>query len=154
MRDSPLDDIDRRIVNDLQGGFPVGARPYRTVARRLHLVEAELIGRLKSLLQRGILTRFGPLFQIERAGGQYVLCAMAVPPERLDDVVDRLAGFPEVAHNYERTHRLNVWFVVAAESPDAARDAIARIAAATGIEVLPFPKLREFRVDLRLGMSP
>lgn len=149
MPDVTLDDVDRRIVNELQGGFPVAARPYRTMARRLHLVEAELIGRLKDLLRRGVLTRFGPLFQIERAGGQYVLCAMTVPSDRIDAVAAILADFPEVAHNYERTHELNVWFVVATESPAEAGLAIERIEAATGLPVLAFPKLREFHVDLR-----
>lgn len=149
MGETLLDDVDRSIVNELQDGFPVAARPYRTVARRLHLKESDLILRLKRLLHMGVLTRFGPLFQIERAGGQYVLCAMEVDPVRVGEVAAVLASIPEVAHNYERTHALNVWFVVAAESADDARAAIERIESETGLSVLRFPKLREFYVDLR-----
>lgn len=149
MGDATLDDIDRSIVNELQDGFPVAARPYRTVARRLRLEESELIARLKRLLRDGVLTRFGPLFQIERGGGQYVLCAMAVAPERIGEIAAILARMQEVAHNYERAHEFNVWFVVAGETPEHARAAIERIETSTGLPVLQFPKLREFHVDLR-----
>lgn len=144
-----LDETDRRIVNELQGGFPVSARPFRTAARRMRIHETELIGRVKRLLATGVLTRFGPLFQIERAGGQYVLCAMTVPAERFDAVAATLGAMREVAHNYERTHALNMWFVVAGESGAEIDAAIATIEAQTGLDVIAMPKLREYFLDLR-----
>jgi DNA-binding Lrp family transcriptional regulator len=105
-------------------------------------------------LAQGVLTRFGPLFQIERAGGQFVLAAIAVPEERFDAVNLVVNSFPEVAHNYRRTHALNMWFVVAAESPALAADAIARIQESVGLQVLAFPKEEEYFVELRLPALP
>ncbi len=147
---TPLDDLDRRIINALQGGFPLCDEPYREVADRLGTTEAELLARLQRLLDARVLTRFGPMFQIERLGGRFVLAALAVPEERFDEVTALVNALPEVAHNYRREHRLNMWFVLATETPAGIAQAIARIKAATGLPVFAFPKLQEFFVDMRL----
>ena len=147
---TPLDDLDRRIINALQGGFPLCDEPYREVADGLGTTEAELLARLQRLLDARVLTRFGPMFQIERLGGRFVLAALAVPEERFDEVTAQVNALPEVAHNYRREHRLNMWFVLATETPDGIAQAIARIEAATGLPVFAFPKLQEFFVDMRL----
>ena len=130
--------------------FPLDERPFATVGAQLGWSEERVIERLHQLLARGVLTRFGPLFQIERAGGQFVLAAIAVPEERFDVVNTVVNSFPEVAHNYRRTHRLNMWFVVAAETPALAQTAIARIEEAVGLPVYAFPKEEEYFVELRL----
>ena len=145
-----LDDLDRRIVNALQGGFPIADEPYREVAETLGTTEAELLARLERLLASKVLTRFGPMFQIERLGGRFVLAALAVPEDRFAEVTERVNALPEVAHNYRREHCLNMWFVLATETPDGIADATRRIEAATGLTVFAFPKLREFFVDMRL----
>ena len=141
---------DARLINHLHGGFPLVDRPFAAVAEQLGWSEERVIERLHQLLARGVLTRFGPLFQIERAGGQFVLAAIAVPEERFDVVNTVVNSFPEVAHNYRRTHRLNMWFVVAAETPALAQTAIARIEEAVGLPVYAFPKEEEYFVELRL----
>jgi DNA-binding Lrp family transcriptional regulator len=145
-----LDALDRRIINALQGGFPLSDTPYQDVAEGLGIDEPTLLARLRRLLDTGVLTRFGPMFQIERLGGRFVLAAQAVPEERFDAVTAQVNAFPEVAHNYRRTHRLNMWFVLATETPQGIDDVIRRIEAATGLPVFAFPKRREFFVDMRL----
>lgn len=75
---------------------------------------------------------------------------MTVPAEHFDAVAEQVNAWPEVAHNYARDHVLNMWFVVAAESPRRCRDVCTGISAATGLQVLPMPKLHEFHLDLRL----
>ncbi|MEN7528882.1 MULTISPECIES: Lrp/AsnC family transcriptional regulator [unclassified Cupriavidus] len=145
-----LDPIDRRIVNALQKGLPLTPHPYADAARSLGIVEAELLKRLHALLARGVLTRFGPLFQIEQAGGQFVLCACHAPAHRLEAVIAAINAFPEVAHHYERTHHLNLWFVVAVANKSDVPDTLVRIAARADIDILPFPKKREFFVNLYL----
>ena len=141
---------DARLINHLHGGFPLVDRPFAAVAEQLGWSEERVIERLHQLLAQGVLTRFGPLFQIERAGGQFVLAAIAVPEERFDAVNLVVNSFPEVAHNYRRTHALSMWFVVAAESPAQAADAIAGIEDAVGLKVYAFPKEEEYFVELRL----
>lgn len=149
-RQTAQDDVDRRLINALQGGFPLAREPYREVARQLGLDEADVMRRIDALLEGGVLTRFGPMFQIERAGGAFVLAALRVPAERFDEVATIVNGFDEVAHNYRREHALNMWFVLATATPEGIPRAIAAIEAATGLEVFAFPKEREYFVGMRL----
>ncbi len=151
-----LDPVDRKIIAELQGGFPLCERPYAAAAARLGLGvvdddgEEELLLRLSALLDAGILTRFGPMFQIERIGGSFVLAAMRVPGKCWEEVVARVNALSEVAHNYRREHEFNLWFVLATETPQGIDAAIARIEAETGLPVYPFPKEREYFVEMKL----
>ena len=144
------DATDRRIINALQGDFPLVTEPYRQVADGLGLSEAELLQRIDAMLERKVLTRFGPMFQIERAGGAFVLAAMKVPEADFDRVAAQVNAFPEVAHNYRREHALNMWFVLATATPEGIAAAVAAIEAATGLPVFPFPKEREYFVEMKL----
>jgi DNA-binding Lrp family transcriptional regulator len=145
-----MDDLDRAIVNRLQGGFPVCDRPFQRVARSLGTDEATLLRRLGALLEDGTLTRFGPMFDVEKMGGTFLLCALRVPRSRFDEIAALVNAHPEVAHNYEREHAWNMWFVLAAATPEAVADAVRRIAAETGLAVLELPRFEEYFVELRL----
>jgi DNA-binding Lrp family transcriptional regulator len=146
----PLDDIDRRIVNGLQGGLPLCDRPYRTAAAALGLAEDELISRLKRMLGEGALSRFGPMYNADRMGGRFELCALAAPADRFDEVAFQVNAHAEVAHNYARDHALNMWFVLASDQPGRLDAAVAGIEADTGLEVHRFPKLEEYFIGLRV----
>ncbi|MCA1978717.1 MAG: AsnC family transcriptional regulator [Thiobacillus sp.] len=148
--DTPLDALDRAIINALHGGFPLCDSPYAAVAAALGIGEAELIRRLERLLETRVLTRFGPLYNADRMGGANVLAAMRVPDADFERVADIVNAQPEIAHNYRREHALNLWFVGAADTPDKVEAAFRRIEAATGQPVYRFPKEREFFVELRL----
>jgi len=148
---SALDDTDRRIVNALQDGFPLSPSPYREAADRLGLTEDELIARLRRLLETRILTRFGPFLDAAAMGGAFCLCAMAVPAERFEAVMIHINAHPEVAHNYERTHRLNMWFVLATETAEGIERVAREIEAETGLKVLLFPKEQEFFIGFRVA---
>ncbi|HLB80415.1 MAG TPA: AsnC family transcriptional regulator [Dongiaceae bacterium] len=145
-----MDAVDRRAINALQGGFPLCERPYAAAAADLGLSESELIERLGRLLDAGVLSRFGPLYDAERLGGGVTLAALQVPKDRFEAVAGIVNGFPEVAHNYARDHALNMWFVVAAERPERVGEVLAEIEAATGLAVLDLPKTEEFFLELRL----
>ena len=145
-----LDSLDRAILAQMQGDFPISDTPYAEVAERLGVSEAVLLARLQSMLDERLLTRFGPMFQIERMGGAFVLAALAVPEDRFDAVAEQVNAFSQVAHNYRREHRLNMWFVLATETPEGIGAACAAIEAATGLPVYAFPKEREYFVEMKL----
>lgn len=149
-----LDAVDARLIDHLHAGFPLEDRPFARIGEALGLAEEDVIERLRALLSDGVLTRLGPLYQIERAGGAYLLAAMAVPEKRFDAVTAQVNTHLEVAHNYRREHRLNMWFVVAADSQPAVASCLRAIEAETGLPVHAFPKEREFRVELRLPATP
>lgn len=145
-----MDATDRVLINALHGGFPINERPFAEVADRLGLAEDEVIRRLEHLLEDGVLSRFGPMFDAERMGGAFTLAAMAVPQARFAEVAAMVNAFPEVAHNYERTHALNMWFVVAADRPERIAEVLDEIRSRTGLDVLDLPKEEEFFLELRL----
>jgi len=146
-----LSELDRRIINAMQGDFPLTDAPYHDMAVQLGLTEEALLARLQALLDTRVLTRFGPMVQVERMGGRFLLAAMAVPEPRFDAIAEMVNALPEVAHNYRRDHGFNMWFVLATETPAGIDAAIARIEAATGLPVYPFPKLREYFVEMKLS---
>lgn len=144
------DAVDRRIINALQGDFPLCDEPYRRVAEQLGIAEGELLARLRTMLDNRILTRFGPMFQVERMGGAFVLAAMKIPEEDFERVAAIVNSLPEVAHNYRREHALNMWFVLATETQAGIDKAIEELERLTAYPVHAFPKEREYFVEMKL----
>ncbi|WP_371170526.1 Lrp/AsnC family transcriptional regulator [Aliiroseovarius sp. 2305UL8-7] len=148
---TPLDDIDRALVNALQDDLPLDHRPFAPLADKLGLDEDELLTRVRTLRETGVLTRFGPFFDAAAMGGAFCLCAMKVSPERFDAVCEMVNAHPEVAHNYERSHVLNMWFVLACETPEDIHVISDQIEDETGLPVHRFPKLQEFFIGFRVA---
>ncbi len=144
-----MDKQDKAIINVLQDDFPICDAPYQEVAERLGIGVDELLQRLESLLQTGVLSRFGPMFHAEKMGGGLTLAAMQVPEQRFDEVAEMVNAFPEVAHNYARQHRFNMWFVLATESPEQIQHILQEISEKTGLKVYDMPKKKEYFVGLR-----
>ena len=147
-----MDSIDKRIINTLQEGFPISDRPFAEVAVKLGLDEADLIERVEKLRSDGTLSRFGPLYHAERLGGGLSLAAMQGPTSDFDRVTDLVNHFPEVAHNYARDHELNMWFVVATETPDRVDEVIREIEDLSGYSVYNMPKLDEYFIGLKFTL--
>ncbi|MFO1352426.1 MAG: Lrp/AsnC family transcriptional regulator [Gammaproteobacteria bacterium] len=147
-----MDELDKRIINRLQQGFPIVAEPYAAVAAELGISAPELLGRLNTLLDEKLLTRFGPLYHAERLGGGLTLAAMAVAYDDFERVAEQVNAFPQVAHNYARAHAFNMWFVLATETPEEIQAVIKRIEAITGYPVHNMPKIEEFFVGLHFAV--
>ncbi len=144
-----MDSIDRAIINNLQGGFPICDHPYQVVAEQLGIEQSELIQRLEQMLEQNMLSRFGPMYHAERLGGGLSLCAMSIPDADFEQVTEQVNAFPEVAHNYARDHALNMWFVLATETPERVAKVLEEIEQTTGYQVYDMPKQHEFFVGLK-----
>lgn len=147
LHDLSLDDIDRRLLSDFQRGFPLVDRPFAVLGDQLGIAEDEVIARLDRLRRHGAVSRLGAVVRPNAAGAS-TLAAMAVPPAALDRVAAQVSACPEVNHNYQRDHRLNLWFVVAADSREQVVAVLNDIARRTGIEVLDLPMVQDFHIDL------
>ena len=145
-----MDRLDRALVNRLHGDFPLTEHPYAEVGAEVGLSEGAVIEQLERMLAARTLSRFGPLYDAEAMGGAITLAALAVPAARFDAVADIVNGIDEVAHNYAREHRLNMWFVVAAETASRLAEVLAEIEAATGLAVVDLPKEAEYFLEVRL----
>lgn len=144
-----LDQTDRRIINRLQDGMPVCDQPYLLVADELGIQEHELLSRLQTMLVNKVLSRFGPMFHAERLGGGLALAAMRIPEDEFDHVAAQVNELPEIAHNYQRTHIFNMWFVIATEQKADVERVVSQIESTTGYPVYNMPKIEEYYVGLR-----
>ena len=150
-----LDRTDRAVVNAYQGGFPVVERPFEPAAaalrdRDVDVTAAELLDRVRTLDDEGVLTRFGALISAAEIGGAATLVAMHAPEGRFEEIAETVNAHREVAHNYRREHpHLNMWFVVSVADADEIDRVLGEIEAETGQETYNLPKQREFRVEAK-----
>lgn len=142
-----LDDLERRILNAVQAGLPLVERPFEFLAKQLELDEFLVLRTLRRLAGTGVLSRVGA---VVRAGavGSSTLAAMAVPPERLDEVAALVSRFDEVNHNYEREDELNLWFVVTAPTEARMLAVLAEIEAQSGVPVRDLRLEEAYHIDL------
>ena len=149
---SHLSEQDRKLINHLQDDLPLVSRPFAVVGQKMGLSEQDVINRIRHLRDDGILTRFGPFFDAQALGGSLCLCAMIIPEDQFEDIAAKVNAYPEVAHNYQRDHRLNMWFVLATETQLAMTNTIKSIEQETGLRVFSFPKEREFFIGFRVAI--
>jgi DNA-binding Lrp family transcriptional regulator len=145
--DPPVTAIARQLLDSYQGDLPLVPRPYAAMAEALGIAEDEVIRTLGALRKAGALARVGAVLPPNRFGAS-TLAAMAVPAVRLDEVAALVSAYPEVNHNYEREHRLNLWFVVAAPDRERVAAVLREINERSGVAVLDLPLLEAFHIDL------
>ncbi len=147
----PVSDNWRDILlTRLQKGIQCVQQPFKLIADELDLHESEVIAQIQAWLEDGTLTRFGPMYNIEKMGGEFTLVAMEVPIDRFEQVTEQVNSFTEVAHNYEREHRLNMWFVLACESAEHTAKILIDIETKTQLKCYALPKEKEFYLNLQL----
>ena len=148
-----MDELARQFLNRYQGGFPIAEQPFVDIAEALETDVETLIDSIRQLLEDGTLSRFGPLYDAASMGGSITLAALSVPQERYDEVAEMVNAMPEVAHNYQREHELNMWFVIATESPELLQQAIGQIEQTANLPVYNFPKLQTFYLGLQISLD-
>ncbi|MEO5352412.1 MAG: hypothetical protein H7835_04270 [Magnetococcus sp. XQGC-1] len=144
---SRLAPLDLRLLNEFQHHFPLVPEPYKSMAEQLQISEAELLDRLRRLQAEGTVSRVGAVLQTGRAGVS-TLAAMAVAERDVARVAAIVSRFPEVNHNYEREHAINLWFVITAESQVRLQEVLEQIATESGLEVYTMPMRQAFHIDL------
>ncbi len=151
----PLDDLDRRLLNLMQGSFPIARRPYQHVAAQAGISEGEAMARVKRLLDERIIRQVTPIFDTRALGYSSMLVAAKVDPENPWRAANVINEHPGVSHNYLRNHEFNIWFTIATE-PDSrlglqgTLELLGRLAGAESIRQLPTLKLFKIRMDLEM----
>ena len=154
----PLDELDKRLLNLMQGSFPIASRPYQHVASEAGITEAQAIARVQSLIGQRIIRQVTPIFDTRALGYASMLVAAKVDPENPWRAAKVINEHPGVSHNYLRNHEFNIWFTIATEpdSPlglDGTLDVLAREAGAESVRQLPTLKLFKIRMDLEMEGS-
>ncbi len=148
-----MDADDRKILDVIQSGFPIHARPYAQVGEQVGLTEAEVLARVRALRQKGVIRRIGANFQSAKLGWRSTLCAARVPEDRVEAFVAEVNSHPGVTHNYLRQHSYNVWFTFIGPSMEAVRASLAEITRATGIPILNLPAQKLFKIKVDFAME-
>ncbi len=151
----PMDDTDRKLLNLMQGRFPITPRPYEAVAKQAEITEAEVLQRVQHLLDERIIRQVTPIFDTRALGYGSMLVAAKVDPEHPWGPAKIINAHPGVSHNYLRNHEFNMWFTLAVE-PDSklglqgTLDVLQEQTGAESIRQLPTLKLFKIRMDLEM----
>ncbi len=148
-----MNELSRQFINRYQGNFPLIEQPFAPIAAELGIDSGELITLIQGLLDDGLLSRFGPLYDASSMGGSITLAAMSVPQDRYEEVTLMVNAMPEVAHNYQREHTLNMWFVIATETAELLQQTIDHIEQVANLPVYNFPKLQTYYLGLWLRLD-
>jgi DNA-binding Lrp family transcriptional regulator len=154
----PLAAIDKRLLNLMQGSFPIAERPYAAVASEAGISERDAIDRVQELIDERIIRQVTPIFDTRALGYSSMLVAAKVDAENPWRAANVINEHPGVSHNYLRNHEFNIWFTIATEpdSPlglEGTLDVLGRIAGAESIRQLPTLKLFKIRMDLEMEGS-
>jgi len=146
-----IDDLDKKIIGLIQGDIPVDPRPFAVMAQRIGITEDQLITRIKTLVEEGVIRRFGATLYHKQAGiRSNAMAAWLVPEERIEETGSALARFKEVSHCYQRAPqkdwKYNLYTMIHGQSDEDCRAIAKRMSRAVGITeyTLLFSK-REFK---------
>jgi DNA-binding Lrp family transcriptional regulator len=151
----PLDDLDRRLLNLMQGSFPLAPRPYAAVAKLAGVEEADVLARVQRLVDERIIRQVTPIYDTRALGYGSMLVAAKIDPDHPWRAAKIVNSHPGVSHNYLRNHEFNMWFTIAVERDsqlglDGTLDVLAGLTGATSIRQLPTLKLFKIRMDLEM----
>jgi siroheme decarboxylase len=151
----PLDDFDKRLLNEMQGAFPIEPRPYAAVASALEVPEERVLMRVQELVDERIIRQVTPIYDTRALGYGSMLVAAKVDPEHPWRPATIVNSHPGVSHNYLRNHDFNMWFTIAVEENsalglDGTLEVLQRLTGAESIRQLPTLKLFKIRMDLEL----
>jgi siroheme decarboxylase len=152
----PLDDFDRKLLNEMQGSFPIEPRPYAAVARSLEVPEERVLRRVQELIDDRIIRQVTPIYDTRALGYGSMLVAARVDPEHPWRAAKIVNSHPGVSHNYLRNHAFNMWFTIAVEEDSklglqGTLDLLQELTGAESIRQLPTLKLFKIRMDLDMA---
>lgn len=142
-----MDEIDRKIINNIQSDFPVSKRPYNDIAEKLGLLENDVIERIKKLRENDIIRRIGGNFYPDKLNFYSTLCAASVPNDKIDEFTSVVNSYTGVTHNYIRDNKFNIWFTFIAPSREKISEYLAEIQDKTGVdEILNLPATDVYKI--------
>jgi len=148
-----LDDIDKKLLNEIQWVFPLVDRPYLEIASRYGISERDVMQKIKSMKQTCLIRQINAIFDTRRLGYKSALVAFAVSPDKLDYIAEKVNEHPGVSHNYERNHEFNMWFTLAVPPGSDMKNDLERMAALNGvIKYRVLPTLKLYKIGVKLDM--
>jgi len=148
-----LDPMDRAILQILQKDFSVTVQPYLEIAHKLGTTEEEVMARITALKNRGLIRRIGGVFDSRKMGYYSTLCAMQVPPQRIQTTAEAISKIEGVTHNYLRDNEWNMWFTLTAQSKEEADKILSELEATAGIPVFAMPAKKTYKINVSFDVE-
>ncbi|MGR3294680.1 MAG: siroheme decarboxylase subunit alpha [Candidatus Bathyanammoxibius sp.] len=149
-----LDNVDKKILQEIQSVFPITPRPFQTLAEQLSLDESDVRRRIKALIENKVIRRLGPIIDTTAMGNTGGLMAMNVPEEQIEGVAKVINAYSSVSHNYLRKGRnrqipYNIWFTMSAPNKEALGKNLKEIEDKTGLVVKNLPTTKKFKIGVK-----
>ena len=151
-----MDDLDKRIIAELQRGFPLETNPYQIIADRLDIGVDALWQRVTKLIDEGVIRRIGVSLDSRKLGYSSTLAAIRVSPETIDSAAEVVGQYHEVTHSYQRAGEFNIWFTLIAVDNERIDAVLNEIRDSLGLkqeDVLNLPVKNLFKLDARFKAS-
>ena len=136
-----LSDLDKRLLVEIQSGFPLTATPYRDVAEAIDAPVADVLEAVERLLADGCIKRVGCVVNHVVTGfDANCMVVWHVPDEELDERGEAVGTLPYVTLCYHRPRRpdqawpYNLFTMIHGRDPEAVDAKIDELAA----DHLPF----------------
>lgn len=147
-----MDDLDRRILGELQENFPLEIDPYGIVAKNIGIDVEELWRRVVGLVESGVIRRIGFSIDSKKMSFASTLVAIRVPPQRVEEASEVIGAYPQITHSYLRDDEFNIWFTVIAESENLISGILKEIQTTLGLpdeDIMDLPVEKLFKLDAR-----
>ena len=133
-----IDEIDKRIINLIQGDLPLTPRPFAGMAEKINITEDQFIERANILQKKGVIRRFGATLRHQEAGySSNAMVAWVVPDGKIEDIGKMMADFREVTHCYQRKPqndwKYNLFTMVHGDSKNECYEIAERMSKISGI---------------------
>lgn len=146
-----LTDMDKRILEEVQQDFPMTARPFREIGKRIGIPENEIISRILYLKKKNIIRDISAIFNAEALG--YKSTLVAVRSDDPEITAGRINNHPGVSHNYLRKHMYNLWFTITIRKKIDFKTEIENLLGPEVRNFLILPSLRTFKIGVNFTFS-
>ena len=149
-----MDLTDRKLLNLVQGPFPLVDQPYLSLGDELGITEDDVIQRLTELKRQNVLRQISAIFDTRRLGYKTTLVAMAFDPEQLNAGALEINKHPGVSHNYAREGSyFNLWFTLAVPPDHDLDGTVERMGRDTkALSFRMMPTIRFFKIGVNFDM--
>lgn len=149
-----LTDLDKKLLNLLQGKLQIVQRPFRLIGEELGLTEEQVLARLRLLKEEGYIRKIGAFFNSDELGYQGTLVALKVQPELMEETAMFINQFPGITHNYGREGEYNLWFTLITPNERLRQDILTQIRSLPGVEAaMDLSARKKYKINVQFRLQ-
>ena len=143
---------DRELLKVLQEDFPLSSTPFIEMAEILGWTEEEILFRIESLINAGIIRKIGAVLAPKKMGYVSLLAAADIPGDRIDEAATVINAYRGVTHNYLREGNPNIWFTMTEPDAHTLENNLAELEEKLGTRLIRMPVTRMFKIGVKIDV--